>query len=209
MLAALAGAFLYGFIGRERRWFPYYPLRDAYRALKPAPVPHRVARPAKDASALAQREAVGALTQLPYLQGYNPASGKSGVLVYDEARAFPGWNLALSAHRAQALLLNMRGLAHHRWSIESKTVWPDLKVGRGQLHYAEYWRRADATRLPSGASPTRRSALASAFVPWKRADEPMSACRTVRRFFASATSGNVVERWHRLDLVRSTCGSCR
>ena len=148
LFAALVGAFLYGFVGRERRWFPYYPLRDAYRALKPAPVPHRYARTPADTSALAQREAVGALTQLPYLQGYNPASGKSGVLVYDEARAFPGWNLAVSAHKSQALLLDMRGLAHHRWSIESKKVWPDLKVGRGQVHYAEYWRRAEL--LPGG-----------------------------------------------------------
>jgi hypothetical protein len=146
--SAIGGAFVYGFVGRERRWFPYYPLRAAYRALKPAPVPHRYAATAADTSVLAQREAVGALTQLPYLQGYNPASGKSGVLVYDEARAFPGWNLALSAHKAQALLLDMKGLAHHRWSIESKTVWPDLKVGRGQRHYAEYWRRAEL--LPGG-----------------------------------------------------------
>ena len=148
LLAALAGAYLYGFVGREKRWFPYYPLRDAYRAIKPAPVPHRYATTSTDASALAQREAVGALTQIPYLQGYNPASGKSGVLKYDEARAFPGWNLAVSAHKSQALLLDMRGLAHHRWSIESKKVWPDLKVGRGQVHYAEYWRRAEL--LPGG-----------------------------------------------------------
>ena len=148
MLAALAGAFLYGFVGRERRWFPYYPLRDAYRALKPAAVPHRYARTPTDPSALAQREAVGALTQLPYLQGYNPASGKSGVLVYDEARAFPGWNLALSAHKTQALLLDMKGLAHHRWSTESRKIWPDLKLGRATAHYAEYWRRAEL--MPQG-----------------------------------------------------------
>ena len=148
VLAALAGAFLYGFVGRERRWFPYYPLRDAYRAWKPAAVPHRYARTPTDASALAQREAVGALTQLPYLQGYNPASGKSGVLVYDEARAFPGWNLALSAHKTQALLLDMKGLAHHRWSTESRKIWPDLKLGRATAHYAEYWRRAEL--LPQG-----------------------------------------------------------
>ena len=123
VLAALAGAFLYGFVGREQRWFPYYPLRDAYRALKPASVPHRYARTPTDTSALAQREAVGALTQLPYLQGYNPASGKTGVLVYDEARAFPGWNLALSAHKTQALLLDMQGLAHQNRTPIITLTW--------------------------------------------------------------------------------------
>ena len=42
----------------------------------------------------------------------------------------------------------MKGLAHHRWSIESKKVWPDLKIGKGNRHYAEYWRRAEL--LPGG-----------------------------------------------------------
>lgn len=148
MLAALAGAFLYGFVGREKRWFPYYPLRSAYRALKPAPMPHRSVDRGAAASGLEQREAVGALTQLPYLQGYNPASGKTGVLVHDEARAFPGFNLAVSAHASQALLLDMQGRARHRWSIDAKKVWPDLKIHRGNTHYAEYWRRGEL--LPDG-----------------------------------------------------------
>jgi Arylsulfotransferase (ASST) len=148
VLAALAGAFLYGFVGRERRWFPYYPLRSAYRAIKPAPVPHRYVERSAPASRLEQREAVGALTNLPYLQGYNPALSRTGVLVYDETRAFPGFNLAASAHASQALLLDMQGRARHRWSIDSREVWPDLKVGRGTAHYAEYWRRAEL--LPGG-----------------------------------------------------------
>jgi hypothetical protein len=77
LLAALAGAFLYGFIGRERKWFPYGILKSAYRQVRPEPTPaartHRAVRAETSAARLAQRERVAALTQLPYLQGYNLA----------------------------------------------------------------------------------------------------------------------------------------
>ena len=148
LVAALAGAFLYGFIGRERRWFPYYPLRDAYRALKPAPVRIALRRAPRRVGPRAARGR-GRADTASVPPGLQPGlRDQSGVLVYDEARAFPGWNLALSAHRAQALLLDMPGLAHHRWSIESRAVWPDLKDDAGNSTTTEYWRRAEL--LPGG-----------------------------------------------------------
>ena len=152
LVAALAGAFLYGFIGRERKWFPYGVLKSAYRQVRPEPTPaartHRAVKAETSAARLAQREQVAALTQLPYLQGYNLASGRSGVLVYDEARAEEGWNLTVSAHAARALLLDMNGRAHHRWGIEASAVWPDLKVDGEKAEYRQYWRRA--ALLPDG-----------------------------------------------------------
>jgi hypothetical protein len=150
--AALAGAFLYGFVGRERKWFPYGILKSAYRQVRPEPTPaartHRAVRAETSAARLAQREQVAALTQLPYLQGYHLASGRSGVLVYDEARAEEGWNLTVSAHASRALLLDMNGRAHHRWGIEASAIWPDLKVDGEKAEYRQYWRRA--ALLPGG-----------------------------------------------------------
>ncbi len=148
LLAALAIGCLYGFAATEKHWFPFRLVRAAYLKVKPAAAPRRAVMAAADAGKAAQREAIGALTQLPYLQGYNPASGKSGVRVYDETRASPGWNLAVSAHGASAQLLDMRGAAHHRWSIDAKRVWPGLKLDPGRRAYGEYWRSAEL--LPEG-----------------------------------------------------------
>jgi len=152
LLAALCVGTLYGIAARERRWFPFPLVKAVYRSVRPEPTPaagpHRaVLRPA-GADRLAQREKVGELAQLPYLQGYNPASGRSGVTAYDEARADPGWNLAVSAHAAQALLFDMRGVVRHRWGIEAHAVWPDLRLEGDRKLYGEYWRRAEL--LPEG-----------------------------------------------------------
>ncbi len=147
ILAALAVGIVYGFAAYKQRWFPYRLLRNAYRSTRPATMPHRVVQPG-DASRLAQREHVGALAQLPYLQGYNPAANQKGVVVHDPARADRGWNLAVSAHDAQAHLLDMAGALHHRWALDSRSVWPDLKARGDGSGYDRYWRRAEL--LPGG-----------------------------------------------------------
>ncbi len=150
-LAAFVAGTLYGFAARERRWFPFGLVKAAYRAVRPAPTPPpapHVGVAAYAEERLAQREKIGELTQLPYLQGYNPASGRTGVLIYDEARAAGGWNLAVSAHASQALLLDMQGITRHRWGIEMRRLWPDLKLEPERAPYAEYWRHAEL--LPDG-----------------------------------------------------------
>src|SRR5262249_8528478 len=107
---------------------------------------HRTA--ARGDSKLAARDAVGNLTQLPYLQGYNPASNRKGVTIYDAARAEDGWNLCLSAHAAQADLLDMQGRLHHRWAYEVRSIWPNLKPVAERSEHDDYWRRA--LLLPGG-----------------------------------------------------------
>jgi hypothetical protein len=152
LLAALGAGILYGFVARERRWFPNGLVKAAVRLVRPEPTPvsgpHRGVVRSTGADRLAQREKIRALQQLPYLQGYNPASGNTGVLVYDEARADPGWNLAVSAHAAQAQLLDMRGLARHRWGLDLRKAWPDLRLDGDKVSYGQYWRRAEL--LPDG-----------------------------------------------------------
>jgi hypothetical protein len=105
-------------------------------------------RPADGTTKLAQRDAVGALLQIPYLRGSNPATGSGGVRVYDAARAFPGWNLLLSGHAPEARLTDMSGALRHRWALDIERVWPGLKKDPDNSDYDKFWRRA--VLLPDG-----------------------------------------------------------
>ncbi len=146
LLAALAGAFAYGFAVHKWHLFPFRLLRAAYQKTRPVPQSHRFVRTPGDPSRRAQREAIGNLTSLPYLQGYNPATNQSGVILNDAARAFRGWNFAVSAHAAQALLLDMSGAVRHRWALDARAVWSERKPSADG--YDQYWRRAEL--LPGG-----------------------------------------------------------
>ena len=78
----LALAILYGFLLHRQQWFPYRQLKGVFVKGKPEDLTRRF-QPAAGASTLAQRDAVGALMQIPYLSGYDPARGEVGVTVYD------------------------------------------------------------------------------------------------------------------------------
>ena len=151
VLAALGAGVVYGFAAYKQRWFPYRLLRAA--TVRPAPRPSRIAsrrRPA-DATRRAQREKIGELTQLPYLQGYNPATNERGVVLFDEARAFRGWNLALSAHAAQAQLLDMTGVVAASMGRRGARG-----LARSRKKQEPQWLRS--VLAPRGASAGRRSA---------------------------------------------------
>ncbi len=143
----LALAILYGFLLHRQQWFPYRQLKGVFYKGKPEDLTRRF-QPAAGASALAQRDAVGALMQIPYLSGYDPAKGEIGVTVYDPARAFPGWNLCVSAHAGEARLTDMKGGERHRWAFNAKRAWPDLAADPENRGYEKFWRRA--LLLPGG-----------------------------------------------------------
>jgi hypothetical protein len=149
LVAALVAAMLYGFAARGNHWFPYRSLKTLYRVLWPPRVrSFRWNRPADETSKLAQRDAIGALLQLPYLQGSDPATENRGVKVYDSARTFPGWNLFLSGHAPEARLTDMKGVLRHRWALNIERVWPGLEKDPDLSDYDKFWRRA--TLLPDG-----------------------------------------------------------
>ncbi|HUM00863.1 MAG TPA: arylsulfotransferase family protein [Thermoanaerobaculia bacterium] len=149
LAAALAAALLYGFAARGNRWFPYQPLKAVYQSLWPHQGhSFRWNRLAVGTTGLAQRDAVGALMQLPYLRGSNPATAVGGVRIYDAARASPGWNLFLSGHAPEARLTDMSGLLRHRWALSIDRVWPGLKKDPDVRDYDKFWRRA--VLLPDG-----------------------------------------------------------
>ncbi len=148
LAVALAGALVYGFFSHRQHWFPYRQLKAAQRALADPHVARRWNSPPSAAPGLAQRDAVGALMQIPYLSGYNPASDKKGVIVYDAARAFPGWNLVVSAHAPEARLMDMRGAERHKWALDARRAFPTLETDPDNRGYDKFWRRA--LLLPDG-----------------------------------------------------------
>lgn len=85
-------------------------------------------------------EKAAELTAVPYLQGYRPAAGATGVTV-NAPPAEPGLNLVLSAHGAEALLATLDGAVVHRWRSALRRVWPDLP-DHPNLRKLDYWRRA-------------------------------------------------------------------
>ena len=143
----LALAILYGFLLHRQQWFPYRQLKNVFYKAKPEDLTRRF-QPAPGASALAQRDAVGALMQIPYLSGYDPAKGEVGVTVYDPSRAFNGWNLCVSAHAGEARLTDMKGVERHRWAFNAKRAWPNLDADPENRGYEKFWRRA--LLLPDG-----------------------------------------------------------
>jgi hypothetical protein len=56
---------------------------------------------------------------LPYVRGGRPATGRSGVTVYDRKRAHPGYNLYCSAETHAADLIDMEGRVLHSWRYET------------------------------------------------------------------------------------------
>lgn len=57
------------------------------------------------------------LAALGYSDGYVPAEGSTGVVLYDPERAEEGLNLYSSGHGPEAFLTDMRGNVLHRWSV--------------------------------------------------------------------------------------------
>lgn len=82
---------------------------------------------------------------LPYLSGRFRATGRdTGVVAIDRERVWAGWNLVVSGHRAQAVLMDMDGEVLHHWTQPFERVFPDREPEFG----SQYFRRARL--LPDG-----------------------------------------------------------
>lgn len=94
-----------------------------------------------------QQELFAALEAIGYLDGEVDAAPDSatGVTIHDAARAQAGYNLVVSAHRPEALLMDMEGAVLHRWSKSFADVWPQVverEPGKRDHPNARHWRRA-------------------------------------------------------------------
>ncbi len=100
----------------------------------------RRARPVED-STPGEEKAVENLRALPYLQGYRPAEEHPVISHRDRASEEKGWNLYLSGHAAEAVLMDMDGRVHHTWRYPLRRLWPELRKDPAMAKL-EYWRRA-------------------------------------------------------------------
>ena len=73
-----------------------------------------------------ERAAIHALGALGYVGGTVEADPEwpTGVTVHDALRVQPGYNLLVSAHGNEVVLLDMRGKRVHRWRCEFDSIWP-------------------------------------------------------------------------------------
>jgi len=91
-----------------------------------------------------QREEIERLESLGYAAGGDVAGEDdetTGVTVYDAERACGCWNLVVSGHAAEAVLMDMEGRARHRWRRSFHEIWPDREVKRS-IPGQHYFRRA-------------------------------------------------------------------
>jgi len=87
------------------------------------------------------------LSKLGYAGGSEaPRGARSGVVVLDEQRSAPGYNLVLSGHEPAATLIDARGDPVHRWRFDYADVPNAPEVEDPQL--AAVWRTARL--LPGG-----------------------------------------------------------
>ena len=150
--ALLSLGFGYGVLAHRNELFPYTWLRELYRA------GGRVVGPAADstADALWVRVPVSGrdvsvrtadqLSALGYLQGYEAAPARNGILRHDPERVQPGINFVVSAHAPHASLMTMNGETLHTWSLAYERACPDKYDPE---HFGQrFWRRARL--LPDG-----------------------------------------------------------
>lgn len=86
-------------------------------------------------------EAAADVQALPYLQGYRPAEDRPVVVEHDPGAAYPGLNLYVSGHAAEAVLMDMSGRTLHRWRYPLRRLWPALARDPAMAKL-EYFRRA-------------------------------------------------------------------
>jgi hypothetical protein len=73
-------------------------------------------------------EALARQLSLPYSAGGRRAVAgeRTGVVAWDRDRAQPGWNLYVSGHGHEAILLGMDGAALHRWRTRLSAAFPGV-----------------------------------------------------------------------------------
>jgi hypothetical protein len=87
------------------------------------------------------REQIEKLEAIGYVDGSQPAPGRTGVVVHDRERAYTGLNFYVSGHAPEAVLMDMDGAVLHRWHHEFLESFPDLASRAGKPD-AAFWRRA-------------------------------------------------------------------
>lgn len=93
-----------------------------------------------------QREAARKFQGVGYLSGYEHAPFQIGVTAYKPRLAYNGFNLVVSGHAQEAVLMDMEGRPLHRWTHDARATFPGLEdLERIEIEAAfnlDTWRRA-------------------------------------------------------------------
>jgi hypothetical protein len=151
--AAVAAAFLYGFLCHRNHVFPYRQItaltRSIYGVLPQPGEPlgqYHSARIGDDQSLYRGTETSRVLT-LPYLQAYEGVRG-SGVTVRKDDKVSPGYNLYVSGHAPTAVLIDMEGHFIHEWGSTFEKIFPGVTPAPEARGNERFWRFARL--LPGG-----------------------------------------------------------
>ncbi len=87
-------------------------------------------------------DALDRLGDIGYSQGEHEAGDEVGVTIWDRRYAEEGLNFYVSAHGAEALLMDMAGRTVHRWTADFWTLFPGQKgIAKNDVN-TRYFRRA-------------------------------------------------------------------
>lgn len=90
-----------------------------------------------------EREQIRDLEALGYLQGKRMASDLSGAANHHPELTAAGYNLVVSGHGSNAILIDMDGDTLHSWSYLFEDLWPDgIPENTPEGPGRNYWRRA-------------------------------------------------------------------
>jgi outer membrane protein assembly factor BamB len=87
-----------------------------------------------------QEELLEELRAIGYATGSTEYKGLQNVTIHDRDRAYPGYNLYTSGHKAEAYLIDMEGRVLHRWYNDFWSLWPDYPVGKDHTD-TQFFRR--------------------------------------------------------------------
>ncbi|MFA7693348.1 MAG: arylsulfotransferase family protein [Candidatus Hydrogenedentales bacterium] len=86
-----------------------------------------------------QKEEIARLQALGYFITSDAAAEGAGVLIYDHERACPGFNLYVSEHGPEAILMDMNGKIIHRW----KKLFPEIaEENDPEISEDDFWTAA-------------------------------------------------------------------
>ena len=88
-----------------------------------------------------QLEAIG------YLEGYEKAPEKTGIMLHEAGKTAGGYNFYVSGHGSEATLIDMQGKVLHTWRYDFAQAFPEI-TSFNEDNGHQYWRRAHL--YPSG-----------------------------------------------------------
>lgn len=145
----VVAAYAYGAYSARKNLFPFSASRAAFALVKDQLPPTQeqvgqwgIWRPRSSGHQVqtdADRQKIAELEAIGYVAGTEHEMVTDIVPVYDEDRAYNGYNLYLSGNAPVAYMIDMHGKVLHEWTYPFEKAWPDRKLGSLE---SNYYRRA-------------------------------------------------------------------